>query len=48
MSKKRIQKVVGKISHEIAEKYKLFDYEGKEIIQSMDFYMRLTNGLVLL
>lgn len=38
MGKGRIQKIVGRISHDVAEKYKLYEYENQEIIQSLDFY----------
>lgn len=41
MRKGRINKIVGKISNEIVEKYKLYDYKNKEIIQSLDLYVRV-------
>ncbi len=41
MRKGRINKIVGKISNEIVEKYKLYDYKNKEIIQSLDLYVHV-------
>ena len=41
MRKGRINKIVGKISNEIVERYKLYDYKNKEIIQSLDLYVRV-------
>lgn len=38
MGRKKINKIVGTISHEIAEKYRLYNYEGQEIVQSIDLY----------
>lgn len=38
MGKKRINKIVGHISREVAQKYNLYRYEGQEIIQSLDLY----------
>ena len=38
MVKKRINKIVGRISKEVAEKYNLYEFEGQEIIQSLDLY----------
>lgn len=38
MGKKRIVKIVGKISHEVAEKYNLYEFENQEIVQSLDLY----------
>lgn len=41
MGKSRINKIVGKISDEVVEKYKLYDYRNKEIIQSLDLYIHV-------
>lgn len=41
MAKDRIQKVVGRISDDIVDKYKLYDYRGKEIVQSLDLYQHV-------
>ena len=38
MGKKKICKIVGKISHEIAKEYNILEYDGKEIVQSLDLY----------
>lgn len=38
MAKKRISKIVGRISKEVAQKYNLYEFEGEEIIQSLDLY----------
>lgn len=38
MAKKKIVKIVGYISHEVAEQYNLYEYENKEIVQALDFY----------
>lgn len=38
MGKKKIVKIVGKISHEVAEKYNLYEFENQEIVQSLDLY----------
>lgn len=42
MGKGRITKIVGKISREVAEKYKLYEYQGVNIIQSMDLYVHVS------
>lgn len=41
MGKSRINKIVGKISDEVVERYKLYDYRNKEIIQSLDLYIHV-------
>lgn len=41
MAKERIQKIVGRISDDIVDKYKLYDYRGKEIVQSLDLYQHV-------
>ncbi len=38
MAKERITKIVGRISNDIVEKYKLYEYRNVEIIQSLDLY----------
>lgn len=38
MGKKKIVKIVGKISHAVAEKYNLYEFENQEIVQSLDLY----------
>ena len=45
MGKGRIKRIVGHISHEVAEKYKLYEYEGEEIIQSLDFYSHVNKHI---
>lgn len=34
----RVKKIVGRISDEVIEKYKLYEYRNREIIQSLDLY----------
>lgn len=42
MGKKgRIKKIVGRISDDVVEKYKLYDYRNKEITQSLDLYLHV-------
>lgn len=41
MGKNRINKIVGRISNEIVDKYKLYDYRNKEIVQSLDLYVHV-------
>lgn len=41
MGKGRIVKIVGRISDEVVEKYKLYDYRNMEIIQSLDLYLHV-------
>lgn len=41
MGKGRINKIVGRISDDIIEKYKLYDYRNREIIQSLDLYVHV-------
>lgn len=36
--KKKINKIVGVISDEIVEKYKLYEYRNETIVQSLDLY----------
>ena len=36
---KRILKIVGKISDEVINKYKLYNYKDKNIVQSLDLYI---------
>lgn len=39
MGKHKINKIVGIISKEVADQYNLSEYEGQEIIQSLDLYV---------
>lgn len=41
MAKGRINKIVGIISDEIVERYKLYDYRNTEIVQSLDLYQHV-------
>ena len=42
MGKKgKINKIVGRISDDVVEKYKLYDYRNKAIIQSLDLYLHV-------
>ena len=41
MNRGRIKKVVGTISNDIVEKYKLYEYKNKPIIQSLDLYAHI-------
>lgn len=41
MTRRKITKIVGKINDNIIERYKLYDYREKDIIQSMDFYLHV-------
>lgn len=41
MAKEKIKKIVGRISNEIVERYKLYDYREKEIVQSLDLYQHV-------
>lgn len=41
MGKGKIKKIVGRISDEVVEKYKLYDYRDKEIVQSLDLYLHV-------
>lgn len=38
MSKGHIKRIVGSISDDVVEQYKLYDYRGIEIVQSLDLY----------
>lgn len=38
MAKERIKKIVGRISDDVVNKYKLYEYRNAEIIQSLDLY----------
>ena len=38
MGKGHIKKIVGRISDDVVEQYKLYDYREMEIIQSLDLY----------
>ena len=37
----RIKKIVGVISDDVVDKYKLYDYRNREIIQSLDLYVNV-------
>lgn len=41
MGKGKIKKIVGRISDEVVDKYKLYDYRDKEIVQSLDLYLHV-------
>jgi len=41
MGKGRINKIVGRISDEVVDRYKLYDYRDKEIVQSLDLYLHV-------
>lgn len=41
MGKKRINKIVGRISHEVANQYDLQEYENQEIVQLLDLYQHI-------
>ena len=41
MRKGKINKIVGRISDEVVDKYKLYDYRDKEIVQSLDLYLHV-------
>lgn len=45
MIKKRISKIVGRVSDEIVEKYKLYDYRNVEIVQSLDLYVHIAKHI---
>lgn len=45
MAKGRITKTVGTISDDIIEKYKLYDYRNKKIVQSLDLYIHITKHI---
>ena len=38
MGKCHIKRIVGRISDDVVEQYKLYDYRGIEIVQSLDLY----------
>ena len=43
MPKDRILKIVGVISDEIVDKYKLYNYRNETIVQSLDLYKHIEN-----
>ena len=45
MAKVKINKIVGRISKEVAEKYSLYEFEGQEIIQSLDLYAHVVKHI---
>lgn len=44
--KSRINKIVGKINDDIIDKYKLYDYKDKDIIQSLDLYVHVNKHVL--
>ena len=42
----KINKIVGKISDDIVEKYRLYDYRNEEIVQSLDLYLHISKHIV--
>lgn len=45
MAKVKINKIVGRISKEVSEKYNLYEFEGQEIIQSLDLYAHVVKHI---
>lgn len=45
MGKRRILKIVGRVSDEVVEKYKLYDYQNREITQSLDLYLHVAKHI---
>lgn len=45
MVKKRINKIVGRISNEVVERYKLYDYREQEIVQSLDLFLHIAKHI---
>ena len=43
--KKKINKIVGVISDEIVEKYKLYEYRNETIVQSLDLYQHIAKHI---
>lgn len=41
MGKGKIKKIVGRISSEVIERYKLYDYRNTEIVQALDLYVHI-------
>lgn len=41
MKKGNIKKIVGRISDEVVEKYKLYEYRNTEIVQALDLYIHI-------
>ena len=41
MAKGRIYKIVGQISDEIVDRYKLYEYRNTDIVQSLDLYQHV-------
>ena len=48
MGKGKIKKIVGRISDEVVEKYKLYDYRDKEIVQSLDLYLHVALIVIII
>ena len=45
LAKRRINKIVGRISDEVVERYELYDYRGQEIVQSLDLYLHIAKHI---
>lgn len=45
MAKRRINKIVGQISDDVIERYKLYDYRNQEIVQSLDLYLHIAKHI---
>ena len=41
MKNRKINKIVGKISDDVVDRYHLYDYRNREIIQSLDLYIHV-------
>lgn len=41
MSRNKINKIVGIISDEVVDKYHLYEYRNREIVQSLDLYIHI-------
>lgn len=45
MGKGRYKKIVGRISDEVVDRYKLYEYRNEEIVQSLDLYLHITKHI---
>ena len=41
MGKGKVKKIVGSISDDVVEQYKLYEYRNKKIVQSLDLYIHI-------
>ena len=41
MGKGKIKKIVGRISDDVVERYKLYEYRNMEIVQALDLYVHI-------